>query len=214
MSGPPLLRGCAIVRGHPGAASRAVASLLLAMGLAGPAGAQPDSLVPALQLSVAAGPALDVGSGTSARIGYTLQGAVAIVRPRSPWRLRADVVYQHAGRLDGDMHASRDFTSGMSGDAVSSAAGFANAVFAPRATRGVVPYAVGGIGLGWVDAMRGTAYTEGNRSTVGFAWQGGGGFEWGRGGRPIRLETRLQSIRSPGVARWYTTIPVTVGVRF
>lgn len=214
MPGLSLRHRCAIRRRCPGVAPRVAASLLVATGLAGPVGAQDAPPVPALQLSVAAGPALDVGSGTRARVGYTLQGAVAFAWPRSPWRLRADFVYLHAEQGNGDMHASRGFTSGMTGDAVSSVAAFASTVLAPRATLCVVPYGVGGIGLGWVEAMRGTAYMERNPGTVGFAWQGGGGVEWVRGDRAIRLETRWQSIWSREAAGWYTTIPVTVGVRF
>lgn len=204
----------ALVRRHAGAGLTVAASLILTIGLACPLGAQVDTAAPALQLSVAAGPALAVGSGTGARVGYTLQGAVTLVRTPSPWRLRADVAYLHAETLGWNMHSSRDGLSDPDGEAVSSTTGFVSAVLAPRAARAMVPYAIGGIGLGWVNAMRGTAYTQQSRGTAGFAWQGGGGIEWARGRRAIRLEARLQSIRSAGATGWYTTVPVTVGARF
>lgn len=214
MTGCPPRHHAAIVRRHAVAGLTATASLIFTIGVACPLGAQVDTTVPALQLSVAAGPALDVRSGTGARVGYTLQGTVTLVRTPSPWRLRADVVYLHAETLGWDMHSSRDRLSDRDGEAVSSTAGFVSAVLSPRAARGMVPYAIGGIGLGWVNTMRGTAYTEQSRGSAGFAWQGGGGIEWARGRRAIGLEARLQSIRSAGANGWYTTLPVTVGVRF
>lgn len=204
----------AIVRRHGVAGLTTTASLIFILGVACPLGAQVDTTVPALQLSVAAGPALAVRSGTGARVGYTLQGTVTLVRTPSPWRLRADVAYLHAETLGWDMHSSRVRLSGRDGEAVSSTAGFVSTVLAPRAARGMVPYAIGGIGLGWLYTMRGTAYTEQSRGTAGFAWQGGGGIEWARGHRAIRLEARLQAIRSAGADGWYATAPVTVGVRF
>ena len=210
---PPRYRA-AVVRRHAVAGLTATTSLIFTIGVAGPLGAQVDTAVPVLQLSVAAGPALAVRSGTSARVGYTLQGAITLVRTPSPWRLRADVAYLHAERLGWDMHSGRDRLSDRDGEAVSSTAGFVSAVLAPRAVRGMIPYAIGGLGFGWVNTMRGAAYTEQSRGTAGIAWQGGGGIEWERGRRAIRLETRLQSIRSVGATGWYSTVPVTVGVRF
>jgi opacity protein-like surface antigen len=128
--------------------------------------------------------------------------------------VRADVAYLHAETLGWDMHSSRDRSSDTNGAAISSTAGFVSAVLGTRSGRRVAPYVIGGIGLGWVNAMRGTTYTDQDRGTIGPAWQGGGGVEWTRGRRAIRLESRLQSIRSAGVTGWYTTVPLTIGVRF
>lgn len=215
MTGCPARRRAAMRHAHAvvGLASAAT-SLILIAGSASPLGAQADTAGPALQFSVGAGPALAVRAGTDARLGYTVQGAVTLVRTPSPVRLRTDVAYLHVETPHGNMHGGPDRTLGRDAEAVSSTAGFVSAVLTSRAARGIVPYAIGGIGIGWVSAMRGVASVEQNGGAAGLAWLAGGGVEGGIGRRAIRLEARLQSIREAGGTGWYTTVPVTIGVRF
>ena len=190
--------------------------LAAAAGLARSLGAQTDSTGSALRLSITAGPTLAVRSGPGAsRLGYALQGAVALVRPASPWRLRADVLYQHVGSADAEMRANGDGSYRMTGDGESSAAAFVNAVFAGRRTKRVVPYLVGGPGLGWGATMRATGgggmHSDGGAR---LAAQGGAGLEWARGDRALTLEARVQTVRSASRDVWFTTVPITVGVSF
>lgn len=198
----------------------AVLGLAAAVGLPRVVGAQADSTASAVRLSVAAGPTLATRAAGASRLGYAIQGAVALVRPGSPWRLRGDVLYQHVGSAGADMGATGDGAYRMRGDAESSTAAFVSAVLAGRRAKGAVPYLVGGLGVGWASAMSAatdmtaSSGMEAGRGTARLAAQGGAGVEWSRGSRALTLEARLQSMRAPSGAGWFTTVPLTVGVSF
>lgn len=177
--------------------------------------AQTDSLKPAFSVSLAAGPALAIGAlpGT-ARVGYLAQGSLTRIWPASPWRMRGDVVYQHLGDVGEHMRYVSDRNPGERGDAASAALAFASVVLAHRVTPTVLPYVLGGVGGGWVDEMRMADGLAEGRGALRSAWQGGAGFEWARGERVLTLEARVQSARGALGQRWYTTLPVLVGVRW
>lgn len=194
-----------------------LATALIVAGAAGcprPLAAQSDSTTSALRLAVAAGPTLAAPSGGGSRWGYVVQGSVAVVRPTSPWRLRGDVLYQHAGTTGGHMRSNGDGGYRMRGEVESSAAAFASAVLAKPRAKAVAPYLLAGLGIGWTDAMSGSDGLESSRSVAGLAGQGGVGIEWPRGRRALSLEARWQVMRSPFRGQWLTTVPVTVGVSF
>lgn len=180
-----------------------------------PLHAQTDSAPPAIRFGLAAGPAVTFGElSSSARVGYALQGSVSLVRPRSLWRVRGDLVYQHVGSLDGDMQSYADGTYRMNGDAVASALGFVNVLAtSPHATP-VAGYLLAGAGIGLPDAMVMTSGGADSRGTARLAWQAGAGLEWARGTRALNLEMRLQSVRAAATSGWYTSLPVTFGVSF
>ena len=198
----------------------AVLGLVTAAGFPRVAGAQADSTASAFRLSVAAGPSLAARSAGASRLGYVIQGAVALVRPESPWRLRGDVLYQHVGLIGEDMRTGLDGAYRMRGDPESSTAAFVSAVLTGRRAKVVVPYLVAGLGVGWASAMSAaTEMTAANgmhsgRGTARLAAQGGVGVEWSRRSRALSLEARVQTMRSVSGAGGFTTVPVTLGVSF
>ena len=193
----------------------AIAAVATVVALAPALPAQTDSLKPTIGLSLAGGPALSVGAARgTARVGYLVQGSLARMLPTSPWRLRADVVYQHLGDVGEHMRYSGDWIQSERGDAASTALVFASVALMHRATPHVLPYLLGGMGGGWVDEMRMDAGLAQGAGAVRFAWQSGAGVEWLRGDRALTLEARAQSARAALGQRWYTTVPVLVGVRW
>jgi len=199
----------------PVAVGSAAACLAAVVGLGNPLGAQSDSARSALRLTVAAGPAVTMGSlRSTSPVGYVLQGSVAAIAPTSVWGLRGDIIYQYVGSFGSHMRSNGDGTYRSSGEAVSSAAVFVNALAVKRRGGAAFPYAVGGIGISLPDAMSMNNGGEVSRGSAGMAWQGGAGVEWPFGSRALSAEARLQSLRSSYSAKWYTTLPITLRVSF
>ena len=191
------------------------AGVALALAFAPTLPAQTDTLKPTIALSLAAGPSIRVGpSAGAARVGYIVQGSLARMLSTSPWRVRADVIYQHVGDVGEHTRYRSDWIPGESGDAWSTALAFASVARTHRLTPHVRPYLLGGVGGGWVDEMRMDGSLALGRGAVRFAWQAGAGVEWMRGERALTLEGRVQSARAALGQRWYTTAPVLFGVRW
>lgn len=193
----------------------AAAGLLAVVGLGTPLAAQSDSSGSALRLTLAAGPAVTVGTlRSTSRVGYVLEGSVAAIAPTSMWGLRGDIMYQYVGSFGSHMRTNGDGAYRIDGEAVSSAAVFVNALAVKRRGGAVFAYAVGGVGIGLPDAMSMRSGGEVSRGNAGIAWQGGAGVEWPFGRRALSAETRLQSLRSSYSGSWYTTLPITFRVTF
>ncbi|MBA4072419.1 MAG: hypothetical protein C0497_11370 [Gemmatimonas sp.] len=193
----------------------AAACLAAVAGYGNPLGAQNDSSVSALRLTVAVGPAITVGTlRSTSRVGYTIQGSVAALAPTSVWGLRGDVMYQYVGSFGSHMSSNGDGAYRISGEAVSSAAVFMNALAVKRRGGAVFWYAVGGVGISLPDAMNMSSGGEVSRGNAGMAWQGGVGAEWPFGSRALSAEARLQSLQSSYSTSWYTTLPITLRVSF
>ena len=194
---------------------RAAAAVATAVGLAPALHAQTDSLKSAISLSLAAGPALAVGVVPgSQRSGYLAQGSLARTWPTSPWRIRGDVIYQHLGDVGEHMRYASDRNLGQRDNAASAALAFVSVALGPRVTPNVLPYVLGGVGGGWIDEMRMTDGIAEGGGAVRLAWQGGAGVEWVRGERALTLEARVQAARAALGQRWYSTVPLLVGVRW
>ena len=193
----------------------AAACLATVAGLGNPLGAQSDSAKSALRLTVAAGPAVTVGTlRSTSRVGYTIQGSVAAIAPTSVWGLRGDIMYQYIGAFGSHMSSNGDGTYRISGEAVSSAAVFVNALAVQRRAGSVFSYAVGGVGISLPDAMSMSSGGEASRGNALMAWQAGVGVEWPFGSRALSVEARLQSLRSSYGTTWYTTLPLTLRMSF
>lgn len=193
----------------------AAVCLLAVVGLGNPLAAQNDSARSALRLTVAAGPAVTVGTlRSTSRVGYTIQGSVAAPAPTSMWGLRGDIMYQYVGSFGSHMSSNGDGAYRISGEAVSSAAVFVNALAVKRRGGAVFAYAVGGVGISLPDAMNMSSGGDVSRGNTGMAWQGGVGAEWPLGSRALSVEARLQSLRSSYSTSWYTTLPITLRVSF
>ena len=186
-----------------------------AIAITSPLRAQTDSATRTTRFSVAAGPALTVGVlRSAASLGYLAQASVVRVRPTSPWRLRGDVVYQHVGDAGQHMRKPSDRDPRARDAAASSALGLVNVALATRHSRSFTTYLLVGAGGGWTDEMRMSDRVVRGGGAMRLAWQGGAGLEWVRRGRVVSLESRLQTTRSTLAPRWYTTVPLLLGVSF
>ena len=193
----------------------AATAVATAVGLVPALHAQTDSLKSAISVSLAAGPAVAVGVVPGGqRVGYLAQGSLTRTWSTSPWRVRGDVVYQHLGDVGEHMRYAGDRTPGERGNAASAALAFASVGFAHRLTPNVLPYLLGGVGGGWIDEMRMTDGFAQGGGAARLAWQGGAGVEWVRGERALTLEARVQAARAAIGPRWYSTVPLLVGVRW